>query len=184
MPRFRTFLPGIVLLLACACGGGTASNPSPSPSPSPTRVPTPIATPVLGAGYAPWLLSLDFSGDLTGHVAGTAAPDDLIRDECTGKDSARLTGQWASTMAVNIGQQRYALVVLIDPYKGAGVFTANLKVEVHSADQAKVWHNGPGDPVSLTVGTDEQSGLLDATITNAATGSSKVRVAGRWSCQP
>ena len=184
MPRFRTLILGIAMLLASACGGGTASKPPPSPSPSPTRVPTPIATPVLGAGYAPWSLNLDFSGDLTAHVTGTAAPDDLIKDECTGKDSARLTGQWASTMALNIGPQRYALVVIVDPYKGAGQFTSNLKVEVNSADKAKVWHNGPGDPVSLTVASDEQSGLIDATITNAATGSTKLRIAGRWSCQP
>ena len=181
MPRSRSLLLGIAMLLASACGGGGPSAASPSPSPTP--VPTAIPTTALGAGYAPWALNLDFSGDLAGHVTGTAAPDDLIRDECTGKGTASL-GRWASTMAVNVGQQRYALVVLVDGYKGAAVFTSNLKVEVHSPDKAKVWQNSPSDPVSFTVGSDEQSGLLDATVTNAATGSSKVRIAGHWTCHP
>ena len=181
MPRSRSLLLGIALLIASACGVGSASLPSPSPSP--TRVPTPVATASLGAGYAPWALNLDFSGDLTGHVTGTAAPDDQIRDECTGNGSASL-GTWASTMALNIGQQRYALVVLAREYKGAAVFTTNLKVEVHNPEQSKVWQNVPGDPVSFTVGADEKSGLLDATLSNAATPSNKLRISGHWSCQP
>src|SRR2546430_1261429 len=144
MPRSLILLLGIATLLAGACAGPTANVPSPSPSP--TRVPTPVATASLGSGYAPWTLNLDFSGDLTGRVTGTAAPDDLIRDECTASNSAR-GGKWASTMALNIGQQRYALVVLVDNYMGAGVFTKNLNVEVNSPDKAKVWQNRSGDVV-------------------------------------
>jgi len=181
MPRSRSLLLGIAMLVACACGGGSASVASPSPSP--TKVPTPVATASLGAGYAPWALNLDFSGDLTGHVTGTAAPDDQIRDECTGNGSASL-GSWASTMAVSIGGQRYALVVLAQGYKGAAVFTTNLNVEVHSQDQSKVWQNSSSDPVSFTVGADEKSGLIDATLSNAATPSTKLHISGHWSCQP
>jgi hypothetical protein len=181
MPRSRSLPLGIAVLFACACGGASASVPSPSPSP--TRVPTPLATPVLGSGYAPWALNLDFSGDLTAHVTGTAAPDDVIKNECTGNGSASL-GSWASTMALNIGQQRFALVVVASGYKGAGVFTSNLKIEVNSADQARVWQNGPDDPVSFTVGSTEQTGLLDVILTNAATPANKLRITGHWSCQP
>jgi len=181
MPRSRSLLLGIAMLLACSCGGGPAS--APSPSPSPTRTPSPVATAALGTGYAPWLLNLDFSGDLTAHVTGTAPSDDLIHNECTGDGSTRL-GNWASTMALNIGPQRYALIVLVDGYKGAGAFSSNVSVEVNSADKAKVWLSGPSDPVSFTVGSDEQSGLLEATLTNAATGSSKLRISGHWTCHP
>jgi hypothetical protein len=87
-------------------------------------------------------------------------------------------------MALNIGKQRYALVVLTSRYIGPAVFTTDVSVEVHSADKSMVWQNGPADPVSFTVGTDEQSGLVDATLTNAATSSRKLHVAGGWSCQP
>jgi hypothetical protein len=169
------------MLVASACGGAPASVPSPSPSP--TQVPTAIPTAALGSGYAPWPLNLDFSGDLTAHVTGTAPPDDLIRDECTGTGSASL-GNWASTMALNIGQQRYALVVLAGGYRGAATFTSNVNVEVHSPDKAKVWQNSASDPVSFTVGSDEQSGLLEATLSNAATPANKLRISGHWSCQP
>jgi hypothetical protein len=181
MPWSRSLLLGIALLLASACGGAPASVHSPSPSP--TRVPLPIATASLGSGYAPWALNLDFSGEFIAHVTGTAPPDDVIRDECTGSSSASL-GSWASTMALDISKTRYALVVLTKEYKGAGVFTTNVKVEVHSADLAHVWQNGTGDSVSFTVNPDEQSGLLDANLTNAATPASKLHVTGRWSCQP
>ena len=181
MPRSRSLLLGIALLLACARGGVPAS--AAKPSPSPTKTPLPVATASLGTGFAPWALSLDFSGELAAHVTATAPPDDVIRDECTGSGSARL-GSWASTMALDINKTRYALVVLTKEYKGAGVFTANVNVEVHSADLAHIWQNGPGDPVSFTVNSDEQSGLLDATLTNAATPASKLRVVGLWSCQP
>jgi hypothetical protein len=181
MPWFRTLLLGIAMLLLGACGGAPASVPSPSPSP--TAIPSPIVTAALGSGYAPWQLNLDFSGDLTAHVTGTAAPDNLIPDECTGDSSAR-TGKWASTMAVNIGPQRYALVVIVTDYKGAAAFTTNLSVEVHSADQAKVWQNAPDDPVSFTVGADQKSGLLDVTLSNAAVTANKLMISGHWSCQP
>jgi hypothetical protein len=181
MPRSRTLLLGIGLLLACACGSAPASVHSPSPSP--TRTPAPVASAALGSGSVPWNLSLDFTGDLTAHVTETALPDEAISDECTGTGSAR-RNSWASTMALVIGKQRYALVVLTKAYIGSGVFTTNVSVEVHSADKAMVWQNGPADPVSFTVGSDEQSGFIDATLTNAATGSSKLRVSGAWSCQP
>ena len=181
MPRSRSLLLGIALLIASACGGAPASGAKPSPSPA--KTPLPIASASLGSGYAPWALSLDFSGEFTAHVIGTAPPDEVIRDECTGSGSARLDS-WASTMALNIDTARYALVVLTKIYKGPGVFTSDVNVEVHSADLAHVWHNGPGDPVSFTVNSDEQSGLLDATLANTATPVSKLRVTGRWSCRP
>ena len=181
MPRSRSLPLGIALLLACACGGAPASGAKPSPTP--TRTPLPIASASLGSGYAPWALNLNFTGELTAHVTGTAVPDDVIRDECTGSGSAGLDS-WASTMALNIDKTRYALVVLTKGYKGPGVFATNVNVEVHSADLAHVWQNGTGDAVSFTVNSDEQSGLLDANLTNAATPASKVHVSGRWSCQP
>jgi hypothetical protein len=181
MPRSRSLFLGIALLFACACGGSPGSAAKPSPSPSPT--PSPVPTASLGTGYAPWAMNLDFSGDITAHVTGTAAPDDLIRDECTGPNSSRL-GNWASTMALDIGKLRYALVVLARNYKGAAVFTSGVQVEVNSADQSRVWQNGPGDAVTFTVGSDEKSGLLDATLSNTSTPASKVHVSGHWSCQP
>ena len=185
MPRSRSLFLGIALLLACACGGspGSTAKASPSPKPVHTPLPTPVATPSLGNGYAPWALNLDFSGDLNAHVTGTAAPDGTIRDECTANNSARL-GAWASTMALDIGGQRYALVVLAKNYKGAAVFTSNVSVEVNNPDSSQVWQNGSDDSVTFTVGPDEKSGLLETTLSNTAVPANKVRISGHWSCQP
>jgi hypothetical protein len=186
MPRSRSLLLGIALLLACACGGSppSAAKASPSPKVVHTPLPTPVPSASLGSGYAPWALNLDLSGDLTAHVTGTAAPDSIIRDECTANNSSRL-GAWASTMALDIGGQRYALVVLAKNYKGAAVFSnSNVSVEVNNADSSRVWQNGPDDSVTFTVGADENSGLLDATLSNTAVPANKVRISGHWSCQP
>ena len=116
-------------------------------------------------------------------MTATAAPDDFIRDECTGSGSASL-GKWASTMAVTISGQRYALVILVDNYKGPGTFTTNLNVEVHSPDKAKVWQTRADDHISLAVGATEEAGMLDAALSNAATPTSKLKIIGGWSCHP
>ena len=181
MPRSRSLLQGIAILLCCACSGPAVSAPSPSPTASP--LPSPVATVAIGTGNAPWALNLDFSGDLTAHVTGTALADEAIHNECTGPSSARL-GTWASTMALTIGPQRYSLVILTADYRGAGTFTGGVSVVVSSADQASVWQNGPADPVSFTVGAGETAGLLDAELSRTSAPASKVKILGHWSCQP
>ena len=179
MPRSRSLLQGIAILFCCACAAPMASAPAPSPTP----LPSPVATVAIGTGNAPWALNLDFSGDLTAHVAGTAIADQAIHNECTGPNSARL-GAWASTMAVTIGSERYSLVVLTDTYRGAATFTDGVKVVVTSSEQARVWQNGPGDPVSFTVGPGETAGLLDAQLSRTSAVGSKLKISGHWSCQP
>ena len=181
MPRSSSLLQGIAILLCCACTAPAAGAPSPAPSPSP--LPSPVATVSIGTGNAPWALNLDFSGDLSAHVTGTAIADQAIHNECTGPNSARL-GAWASTMAVTIGSDRYSLVVLTAAYRGAATFTDGVKVVVTSADQARVWQNGPGDPISFTVATGETSGLLEAQLSRSSAPASKLKISGHWSCQP
>ena len=189
MPRFRPSFPGIAavlalsltLVLAGACGPSAARRPQPSPSP--TATPTVLPTTSIGAGNAPWALNLDLGGDLSAHVTGTAPSDDTLHNECTGIESGA-SGSWASTMVLTVNQQRYALVVLVPGYKGAGTFTSGVQVELSTEDQSKVWQNGSGDSVSFTVGPDETSGLLDAVLSNAKVTANKVDISGHWSCQP
>jgi hypothetical protein len=87
-------------------------------------------------------------------------------------------------MAINIGPGRFALVVLVDGYKGAGQFTTNASVEVNNPDKTQVWQNRADDVVSFTVGADERSGLITANLSNAATPAKKLGISGHWSCQP
>src|SRR5436305_6949920 len=115
MPRCPSLFPGIavcglVALAACASpsAAGSAASPSPSAAPSPAAVVTPFPT----SGNAPWSLNLDLTGDLATHLSGTAPSDDTVHNDCTGPDSSRL-GSWGSTMAFIVGQQRYALFLLV-----------------------------------------------------------------------
>jgi hypothetical protein len=178
MPRSSTLLLGIVLFIASACSGPTAAEPPASPSPAPTSTPVPIS----GAANAPWPLDLALSGDLSANLTGTAPGDGLTRNECTGKNSVR-AGSWASTMALDVGGQRYVLVVLAASYRGAATFTSSVNVEFHSADLARVWQNRAGDAVSFTVAPNEESGRLQATLSNATAPVQKLNLNGRWSCQ-
>lgn len=184
MPWPRYLLPGIALLLTAACAAGPASPlaaASPTATPTPTSMPTPIATESPGESNAPWALDLDLSGDLTAHLTGTAPSDTAVQNDCTGADSIRL-GSWASTMAFTSGTTRYALYLLIKDYKGASVFNSGVNIEVASEDQSQVWQNEPSDPVTLTVGSAQDSGLLEAELSNVADPSRKLTIAGHWSC--
>jgi hypothetical protein len=177
MPRSSTLLLGIVLFLG-ACAGAPDALPATSPSPLPT------STPVVASGLAnaPWPLDLALTGDLTANLAGTVPGDPSVANECTGKNSAR-AGNWASTMALNVGGERFALVILAGSYKGAATFSKGVSIEVHSGDLARVWQNRSGDAVSFTVAPDEESGRLQAMLSNASAPAQKLKLSGRWSCQ-
>jgi hypothetical protein len=186
MPRCPSRFPGIAvlgLLALGACASPSAAAPAPSPSPSATPTPAVVVTPFPAAGNAPWSLNLDLTGDLAAHVSGTAPSDDTVHNDCTGPDSSRL-GSWGSTMAFAVGQQRYALFMLVKDYRGAGVFTSDAQIEVSSEDQKQAWQNGSDDRVSFTVGPGEQSGLIDAVLSNVTTPAQKLNVSGHWSCHP
>jgi hypothetical protein len=86
-------------------------------------------------------------------------------------------------MALGVAAGRYAWVVLVPGYKGAATFTGGLSVEIHRADLSQAWENQPADLVSFTVNPGEESGRVDATLTNVVTPSHKLRIAGTWSCQ-
>jgi hypothetical protein len=183
MPRPRFLLPGIALLLTAACATGPASGAASGPAPSSTPTPLAVPTDVAGGTNAPWALDLDLGGDLTAHVTGTAPSDAAVHNDCTGVDSPRL-GSWASTMAFTVGQTRYALYMLVKDYRGAAAFSSGATVEVSSEDQGQAWQNESGDAVTLTVGAQQQSGQLQAVLSNVADTSKKLTIAGHWSCQP
>jgi hypothetical protein len=186
MPRCPSLFPGIALLgllTLAACASPSAAAPAASPRPSPTPSAVVVVTPFPASGNAPWSLNLDLTGALAAHVSGTAPSDDTIHNDCTGPGSSQL-GSWGSTMAFQVGQRRYALFMLVKGYLGAGVFSSGVNVEVSSEDQSQAWQNGTDDRASFTVGPDEQSGLVDAVLSNVATPAQKLNITGRWSCHP
>ena len=179
MPRSRLRFLGItpVLLLACSPPASQQSAASAIPSPTPSAsIAVAIASPAAG-----WTESLTFSGDVTG-TATTSAPDDgSLQNECTGPSSRR-SGTWASTLVLNIGGTRYALVMLVQGYTQPATLTNGVTLELHNADMSRVYITQSGDAASFTVSADESSGRLDATLSAAADPKKKIHVTGYWTC--
>jgi hypothetical protein len=55
---------------------------------------------------------------------------------------------------------------------------------MHNADASKVWQSRQGDKVTLTMDRNQQSGTIDATMTNATSGKIAAQhITGRWNCR-
>jgi hypothetical protein len=104
------------------------------------------------------------------------------RSECSGPNS-RTAGAWASALYGPVGDDVYEVLVTVHPYHGPSTYRApDVLVQVARPDGSAVWQTSPGDAATFTVGVDEESGTLSATLTNLSTTSSKLRLDGRWSC--
>jgi hypothetical protein len=132
---------------------------------------------------APWVQDITLTGDVSTQVHAIAANEPQSRSECTGKNS-RTASTWGSTTFWLLNGERWALVVLFTQYHGPGIYRENIvSLQVHNPDSSRVWHNEPGDPVAFQVAPDEESGTLEATLSNLTTGKGRLRLRGRWSCR-
>lgn len=178
MPRPRMRLAGIVVALAAAgCSAlqpPTVEAPPPPPSATPSPAPTAVAA---------WAQDLTFSGDFSGTMGLVSPGDGTRRSECTGHNS-RTAGAWASNLFGYIGPDLYGVLVTVSRYRGPGAYRQpQALVQVHRPDNSAVWQTSSGDPVTFTVEADEESGSLEATLTNLDSNKTKVQVKGRWSCR-
>jgi hypothetical protein len=167
------------LLVGCACGAVDTSQLHASPPPQTAAAQAQARSRL---SNAPWLEDLAFSGELRGNAGATMPVTTGTRSECTGKAS-RQTGSWASTLVLLVAGQRFDLVVLAGGYKGAGTLAAGVTVQLHTPDLARVWQTQPGDPVAFMVAPDEESGSIDATLSNVGNPTLKQRVSGYWTCR-
>lgn len=190
MPGSRTRLVAGMAALACALALQACSSlPSPpaaatsDPPFAPSSPSSPVAT---GApvGGVPWSEALDFSGDLSGHMSTVVPNDATRRSECTGKHS-KVSGSWASTLYGVAGAGSiYGVIFAASGYRGPGVYREGATtVQVHAIDGSRDWQSRAGDAVTLTVANDEESGTVDAVLTNLADGKSKLHLTGSWSCR-
>lgn len=172
------FVAGIAATLAL--GGCSALQDATAPEPSGPASQAAVAPTPSGP---PWAQDLAFSGDLTGRMTGVVPNQPGQRSQCTGANS-KAAGNWASTIYGQVGSGVYGLVITATPYRGPGTYAGGVAtVEVNSADQKQVWQSQMDDSVAFVVNNDEQSGRLDATLTNLSDGKSKLRVTGSWSCR-
>jgi hypothetical protein len=54
---------------------------------------------------------------------------------------------------------------------------------VHSIDTTKVWQSRGNDAVTFTLDRSQQSGTIDAMLTNADSGKDGLHVTGHWNCK-
>jgi hypothetical protein len=164
---------GIVALivLATACGQ-TAVNTVPSPSP------------VIAQGN--WTQGLTLTGDMTGQMTGIV-PDTIDQlSQCTGSKT-RVAEPWSDVFfgTVDASGQVWGLVFDIRNFSGPGTYLNNsISVQLHSMDNSKVWQNSSGDKVTFTIERNQQSGTIDASMTNATSGKVAAQhITGRWNCR-
>jgi len=165
---------GAPTLLAFALAGCGAPAQPAAPAPP---------TPAVRAAGGTWAQALTFSGDVPGGMDHVLPDGAATHSECTGRNS-RLAGAWASAMFGPIGPDVYELLVTVRPYRGPSTYRAPaVVVQVARSDGSAVWQTLAGDAATFTVGIDEESGTLSATLTNLSTTATSLRVDGRWSCQ-
>ena len=173
--------PGMVLCCALLLLAGCASDDAPRAGGG-AEV-GPAARAPERAARSGWAQTLRFSGDVQGTISEAVPGDASRRTECTGATS-RYAGAWASALYGPLGRDLYGLVIAVRPYRGPGTYRPpDVTVQVlRPADAAAVWQTAAGDAATFWVDAGEQTGALDATLTNLASNTTKLRVAGRWSC--
>jgi len=150
----------------------TAEAPAASPSASTT----------IGAAKVNWAQALSFSGDVRGTMFQVIVGDPATHSECTGRNSS-YGGAWASTLYGTVGKDVYGVLVTVRPYVGPGSYRVPaVSVQVSRPDGSAIWQTSAGDTATFVVGPDEESGTLQATLTDLDTNTTKLRLSGRWSC--
>jgi hypothetical protein len=166
---------GALLLLvlgAPACAGQAV----------PATLAPPLATATPATAHGSWAEALVLTGDVEGSMSGVVVGNDAARSECSGRNS-RQAGAWASALFGPVGPEVYEVVVTVRPYRGPGLYRGpNVMVQVARQDGAAVWQTSGAAPAAFTVGTGEESGSVDATLTNLSNDTSRLRLIGRWNC--
>jgi hypothetical protein len=183
MPRPGTrILAGMAAVVALS--GCSALQDAAAPAPSATPASSAALTaPRPSPSGAAWAEDLAFSGEMAGRMTGIVPNQPGQTSNCTGPNS-KTGGQWASTFFGQVANGVYGLVITANPYRGPGSYPAGpTAIEVYSADLKQVWHSQAGDTVTFVVNNDEQTGTVDAVLTNQGDGKTKLHVTGTWSCR-
>jgi len=153
-----------------------------TPPTTQVQTPAPTARAPTASPNGNWTESLSFTGDVKGTMYQVVVGDASTRSECTGRNS-RYGGAWASTLYGTVDQDVYGLLVTVRPYRGPGIYQAPaVSVQVSKPDGSAVWETSADDPATFVVASDEESGTLQATLTDLNSNVTKLRLSGRWSC--
>jgi len=107
------------------------------------------------------------------------------KSQCTGGRTHN--GEtWADYFygTVDSGGQAWGVVFAINNFRGPGTYqNSAVTIEVHSIDATKVWQSRGNDTVTFTLDRSQQSGTIDAMLTNADTGKDGLHLTGHWNCK-
>ena len=161
----------LIVLTACTACGQSSSQATPTP------------TPAVASGN--WTQNLTFTGEVNGQMKAIVPDSGSQQSQCTG--SRTHSGEtWADYFfgTVDASGNVWGVVFVIKNFRGPGTYAnTSVTVQVHSADNSQVWQSSTSDKVVFVVDRNQQSGTINATMTNAATGKSGVRLTGRWNCR-
>ena len=160
----------VALFVLAACG---QNNPTVVASPSP----------VIAAGN--WTENLTFTGEITGQMTGIVADTGDQINACTGAKT-RNGEQWADTFygMIDASGRVWEIGFVVNNFRGPGTYHAtDVSFAVRSADQKQVWLNQPHDKITFTLATSQQSGTVDASLSDASNGATGLHITGQWNCR-
>jgi hypothetical protein len=160
----------VALIVFTACGpNNTAAVASPSP--------------VIPQGN--WTQSLTLTGEIAGQMTGIVPDSGDQVNACTG--SKTRTGEpWSDTFygTIDASGRVWEVGFLVNNFRGPGAYhSADMSLVVRSADKTRVWLNQSRDKVTFTVDPSQQSGTVDAALTDATSGKPRLQITGRWNCR-
>jgi hypothetical protein len=173
-------LVGIVALFVLAACNQTSAKVGPSPSP------------VIPEGN--WVQNLTLSGDLPGHITSILTDQSGQETFCSGA-KARSGETWSDSFfaTVDSSGNEWQFSVVIENFRGPGTYTGkDVKIALQSPDNTQTWLNQDADPsqnlgadkVTFTITRDQQSGTIDAALTNATSGKRGAEhISGAWNCR-
>ena len=173
-------LVGIVALFVLAACNQTSVKLGPSPSP------------VIEQGS--WNQSLTLTGDLPGQIT-SIVPDQATQQTFCSGAKARNGETWSDSFyaSVDSSGKEWQLSIVIGNFRGPGTYQEkDVKISLQSPDNSKAWLNQGADPatgldadkITFTMARNQQSGTVDAFLTNATSGKRGAEhISGSWNCR-
>jgi len=163
---------GIVLALIVLAACGQSS-------------PTVRASPSAPMAQATWTQDLSFSGDVTGHMAGIVPNTSTQTSACTGA-KPRPGQTWADEFygSIDSGGDIWGVYFVIQNFGGPGVYkNGAVQIEIHDTNNTKEWLSQAADSVTFTLDRTQESGTVDAMLSNVDTGKpGALHLTGHWNC--
>ena len=163
---------GIVALFVLAACDSTTAKVTASPSP------------VIPQGN--WSQDLALTGDLSGHIT-TIVPDSPTQQSTCSGSKVRNGEVWADSFFTVVGSSgdQWQLTIVVQNFRGPGAYTnGDVNVVLQSPDNTKAWLSLSADKVTFTIDRSQQSGTIDASLTNASSGNTAAEhIKGTWNCR-